>query len=141
MKSRFVTSVIFAAGQHARSVAPNGEAIINGVAGFQNTPMAPGGKLHVHDPVRLQPSVVTPGATFSQYPCTHKRKHLMSYLMRADRHRCTRWVDRDDHSKVEVVELYDHQADPEENKNIANSPENARLLPNSPPSGRLAGKA
>ena len=37
------------------------EIIINRIAGFQDTPMQPGGKWHVHDPARPQPPVVTPG--------------------------------------------------------------------------------
>ena len=41
------------------------EVILNGVAGFQDTPLQPDGKWHVHDPARPQPPVVTPGA-FSQ---------------------------------------------------------------------------
>jgi hypothetical protein len=41
------------------------EIIIDGVAGFQDTPMQPDGKWHVHDPARPQPPVVTPG-TFSE---------------------------------------------------------------------------
>ena len=40
------------------------EIVIDGVAGFQDTPMQPGGKWHVHDPARPQPPIVTPG-TFS----------------------------------------------------------------------------
>ena len=42
------------------------ETIIDGVAGFHDTPMQPDGKWHVHDPARPQPPIVTPGATFSQ---------------------------------------------------------------------------
>lgn len=42
------------------------EIVIDGIAGFQDTPMQPDGKWHVHDPARPQPPVVTPGATFSQ---------------------------------------------------------------------------
>jgi len=42
------------------------EVIIDGVAGFQNTPLQPDGKWHVHDPARPQPVVVTPGTVFSQ---------------------------------------------------------------------------
>lgn len=42
------------------------EIVIDGVAGFQDTPMQPDGKWHVHDPARPQPPIVTPGATFSQ---------------------------------------------------------------------------
>src|SRR5271170_4423858 len=41
------------------------EIIINGVAGFQDTPMQPDGKWHVHDPARPLPPMVTPG-TFSE---------------------------------------------------------------------------
>ena len=40
------------------------EIVIDGVAGFQDTPMQPDGKWHVHDPARPQPPIVTPG-TFS----------------------------------------------------------------------------
>ena len=41
------------------------EVVIDGVAGFQDTPMQPDGKWHVHDPARPQPPIVTPG-TFSE---------------------------------------------------------------------------
>ncbi|HMP83416.1 MAG TPA: DUF1080 domain-containing protein [Verrucomicrobiota bacterium] len=41
------------------------EIVIDGVAGFQDTPMQPGGKWHVHDPARPQPPVVSVGG-FSQ---------------------------------------------------------------------------
>ena len=40
----------------------NVEVTIDGVAGFQDTPLQPDGKWHVHDPARPQPPVVTPGA-------------------------------------------------------------------------------
>ena len=42
------------------------EIEIDGVAGFQDTPMQPDGKWHVHDPARPQPPIVTPGASFSE---------------------------------------------------------------------------
>jgi arylsulfatase A-like enzyme len=54
-------------------------------------------------------------AAFNQYP----RGKLMGYSMRTDRHRFTMWVDAKDHARVDAVELYDHQADPQENENIA----------------------
>ncbi len=41
------------------------EIVINGVAGFHDTPMQPDGKWHVHDPARPQPPIVTSG-TFSE---------------------------------------------------------------------------
>ena len=44
----------------------NVEVIIDGVAGFQDTPLQPDGKWHVHDPARPQPPIVTPGASFSE---------------------------------------------------------------------------
>ncbi|MEO8350282.1 MAG: sulfatase, partial [Chthoniobacteraceae bacterium] len=67
-------------------------------------------------------------AAFSQYPRTVKGQKLMGYSMRTDRYRFTRWVDRDDHTKVDAVELYDHQTDPQENINIANDPANKALV-------------
>jgi iduronate 2-sulfatase len=63
-------------------------------------------------------------AAFSQYP----RLHLMGYSMRTDRYRFTVWVGRKDHSKVDAIELYDHQTDPQENTNIAKLPANAELV-------------
>jgi len=68
-------------------------------------------------------------AAFSQYPRNLSGgRHLMGYSMRTDRYRFTRWVQRDDHSKVDAVELYDHQTDPQENTNIANDPANKELV-------------
>ena len=40
------------------------EIEINGVAGFQDTPLEPDSQWHVHDPARPQPPIVTPGASF-----------------------------------------------------------------------------
>ena len=42
------------------------EVTIDGVAGFQDTPLQPDGKWHVHDPARPQPPVVTPGSFSEQ---------------------------------------------------------------------------
>lgn len=58
-------------------------------------------------------------AAFSQYPRDDKGKRLMGYSMRTDRYRLTAWVPRNDPTRTEAVELYDHQADPAENVNIA----------------------
>jgi arylsulfatase A-like enzyme len=66
-------------------------------------------------------------AAFSQYP-RPQNGGLMGYSMRTDRYRFTRWVGRNDHSKVDAIELYDHQMDPQENQNLANLPENAALV-------------
>jgi iduronate 2-sulfatase len=67
-------------------------------------------------------------AAFSQYPRGAGRKNLMGYTMRTDRYRFTRWVGRSDHAKVDAVELYDHQMDPQENTNVANNPANKALV-------------
>jgi hypothetical protein len=67
-------------------------------------------------------------AAFSQYPRRVEKVNLMGYSMRTDRYRITRWVDAKDHSKLDAVELYDHQADPEENTNIASDPAQKLLL-------------
>jgi arylsulfatase A-like enzyme len=67
-------------------------------------------------------------AAFSQYPRQVGKQNLMGYSMRTDRYRFTRWVEKSDHSKVTAVELYDHQADPQENTNIASLPENKELV-------------
>ncbi len=66
-------------------------------------------------------------AAFSQFP-RQQNGGLMGYSMRTDRYRFTVWVGRTDHTKVDSVELYDHQNDPEENTNIANQPEQAELV-------------
>lgn len=67
-------------------------------------------------------------AAFSQYHRSNKGQKLMGYTMRTERYRFTRWVHRDDHSKVDAIELYDEQTDPQENVNIANDPKNAALV-------------
>jgi iduronate 2-sulfatase len=79
-------------------------------------------------PVLRDPTKAVKSAAFSQYPRGVSGRQLMGYTMRTDRYRFTRWVDRNDHSKVDAVELYDHQTDPQENVNIANAPENADLV-------------
>ncbi len=67
-------------------------------------------------------------AALSQYPRTVNGRKLMGYSMRTDRYRFTQWLYRDDPSKVEAVELYDHQTDPQENVNIAARSENKALI-------------
>lgn len=66
-------------------------------------------------------------AAFSQYP-RPQQGGLMGYSMRTDRHRFTIWMNRQDHSQVDAIELYDHQTDPQENQNIAALPEQAALV-------------
>jgi arylsulfatase A-like enzyme len=79
-------------------------------------------------PVLRDPSKSVKTAAFSQYPRESGTTKLMGYSMRTDRYRFTRWVGRADHSKVDAIELYDHQADPQENVNVASDPKNAELV-------------
>jgi iduronate 2-sulfatase len=67
-------------------------------------------------------------AAFSQYPRSSDGKALMGYSMRTDRYRFTAWVQRNDHSKIEAIELYDHQTDPQENISLATDPKHAGLV-------------
>jgi iduronate 2-sulfatase len=76
-------------------------------------------------PLMEAPEKSVKSAAFSQYPRGGK---LMGYSMRTDRYRFTRWVDRDDASRVDSVELYDHESDPQENTNIAGEPANKELV-------------
>jgi arylsulfatase A-like enzyme len=79
-------------------------------------------------PVLRDPAATVKRAAFSQYPRGEGGKSLMGYSMRTERYRLTRWVHRGDHTKVEAVELYDHQTDPQENVNIAADPQQAGVL-------------
>jgi iduronate 2-sulfatase len=70
-------------------------------------------------------------AAFSQYPRAGGKTgagQLMGYAMRTERYRFTVWVGRNDHTKVDAIELYDHANDPQENYNLAKKPENAALV-------------
>ena len=69
MKKIIITAALTAIAMNlalAEDKAKNAEVVIDGVAGFQNTPLQPDGKWHVHDPARPQPPVVTPGKSFSE---------------------------------------------------------------------------
>ncbi len=62
MKNKVIILAVLAA--FSAISAQSKEITIDGVEGFQDTPMQPDGKWHVHDPARPQPPVVTSG-TFS----------------------------------------------------------------------------
>lgn len=79
-------------------------------------------------PLLSNPGTPWKEAAFSQYPRSYQGKHLMGYSMRTSRYRFTCWVDRDDHTKVDAIELYDHKTDPQENVNIAGDPDNEKLV-------------
>lgn len=59
---------------------------------------------------------------FSEYP----KGGRQGTAMRNDRYRYVEW--RDKTGKLVARELYDHIADPQENENVADKPENAKLL-------------
>jgi iduronate 2-sulfatase len=63
-------------------------------------------------------------AAFSQYP--REGGKVMGYSMRTDRYRYTEWQDKS--GKPLAVELYDHQSDPAETRNVADAPGNASTL-------------
>jgi iduronate 2-sulfatase len=83
-------------------------------------------------PLLEQPDRPWKSAAFSQYPRTKGQTStpngLMGYSMRTDRYRFTVWVDRLDHTKIDAIELYDHQHDPLENTNVASDPANTELV-------------
>ena len=73
-------------------------------------------------PLLENPSQPWKSAAFSQYPRPGSKSvsgPLMGYSMRTDRYRFTVWTGRNDHTKIDAIELYDHQNDPLENTNIA----------------------
>ncbi len=72
-------------------------------------------------PLLSHPDRAWKNAAFSQYP---SGSHL-GHSMRTDRYRFTRWTRN---QKLGGLELYDHLSDPQENINIANDPENAKLV-------------
>ena len=78
-------------------------------------------------PLLDHPALPWKSAAFSQYP-RGQNGGLMGYSMRTDRYRLTVWVGRKDPTRVDAIELYDHQVDPQENINIAKKPENAGLV-------------
>jgi len=63
-------------------------------------------------------------ASFSQYPREGLR--IMGYSMRAERYRYTEWIREG--GKVEDIELYDHEKDPQENTNLAVLPAHAERV-------------
>lgn len=82
-------------------------------------------------PVLEDPARAWKSAAFSQYPrpkMGNNKADLMGYTMRTERYRFTVWHETQDASKIDAIELYDHQLDPQENTNIAKLPANTALV-------------
>ncbi|MBC7369775.1 MAG: sulfatase [Undibacterium sp.] len=79
-------------------------------------------------PLLDEPARAWKSAAFSQYPRNSDGRQLMGYSMRTERYRLTVWVSRDDHTKIDAIELYDHQIDPQENFNVAKVAANGELV-------------
>ena len=81
-------------------------------------------------PLLDDPSASVKPAAISQFPRPsyyEGKPGTMGYSARTATHRYTEWRDFDSCSIV-ARELYDHQADPKETRNLAADPMNARLL-------------
>jgi arylsulfatase A-like enzyme len=66
-------------------------------------------------------------AAFSQYKRREQNRELMGYSMRTERYRYVEWLDRATAKTIDR-ELFDHDADPQENENIAFERKNSKLL-------------
>ncbi len=63
---------------------------------------------------------------FSQFPSA-TNSH-MGRAIRTDRYRYIQWSPLSDLDVIEAEELYDHASDSQENFNVANRPENERIV-------------
>lgn len=83
---------------------------------------------HSFAPLLDDPGKPWKPAAFSQYPRGGKDTGpLTGYAIRTDTHRLVEWRKRDG-SGVVAYELYDHRADPNEDTNVADRPENKELV-------------
>lgn len=113
-----------AAGKHSRALVEFVD-IYPTLADLAGLPLPQHLEGHSFKPLLDQPQRPWKQAAFSQYPRGQK---VMGYSMRTDRYRFTVWVDRKDQTKIEAVELYDQQTDPQENTNIAQHPAQAKVV-------------
>jgi len=76
-------------------------------------------------PLLSEPGRPWKRAVCSQYPRNHQGKALMGYALRDERYRFVEWVSPASPLALApegVVELYDHQTDPQEDHNLAAAP-------------------
>lgn len=78
-------------------------------------------------PLLEDSSVTVKDAAFSQFPRTHEGIDYMGCAIRTENHRYIEWRDMKS-GKIEARELYDHQNDPQENRNIAVDPAQESLI-------------
>jgi len=76
-------------------------------------------------PLLSEPARAWKPAAFSQYP--RQGQKVMGYSIRTDRFRYTEWQNTAD-KKVLATELYDHQTDPAETKNVAADADQAEVV-------------
>ncbi len=69
-------------------------------------------------PILADPAKIVKSAAFSQFRRRTKSADLMGYTMRTDRYRYVEWIDRQT-KKILARELYDHDSDPGESRNLA----------------------
>jgi arylsulfatase A-like enzyme len=74
-------------------------------------------------PLFRNPGLAWKKAAFSQYP---RPGDVMGYSMRTDRYRFTEWISGK--GDPVSIELYDHERDPNETRNIAGEPHNRALV-------------
>jgi len=78
-------------------------------------------------PLLEDPSATVKPAAISQFTRRLRKQHLMGYALRTQQYRYVEWIDRKTKETI-AQELYDHDKDPGERKNVANTPEYAQAL-------------
>lgn len=111
-----------AAGRHSRALVEFVD-IYPSVCALAGLPLPPHLEGTSFAPLLDAPDQPWKAAAFSQYP---RGRQVMGYSMRTDRYRLTRWLKPDGTELAR--ELYDHQADPQENENVAERSENQALV-------------
>ncbi|MBI5395073.1 MAG: sulfatase [Verrucomicrobia bacterium] len=109
------------AGQKTRALVEFVD-IFPSLADLCGLPPSPGVEGTSFKPLLDDPKRPWKKAAFSEYP----KGGNQGIAMRTDRYRYVEWKDK----KGEIVarELYDHQADPQENENVAGKPEHAKVI-------------
>jgi iduronate 2-sulfatase len=77
-------------------------------------------------PLLKNPQAHWKPAVFTQSPQMAGGRPAMGYSVATETHRLTRWVDREEPAREIAIELYDHQKDPDETRNVAMDPAYAK---------------